>query len=158
MIFKELLTTPAILILYLLSSGCATSTPPTAPKVAKYEHLRGTWKPVLMQTNKEVDSAIPMHYLVFTASRVMQRIQLTDTGPKILEKTVGLRKNGVLVAQMSVESEMYGPIARVTVEGDRMVVQGAIDEVLIYDRISPSTDIEALALKVEYLPVQKLEL
>ena len=111
-----------------------------------------------MQTNKEVDSEIPMHYLVFTASRVMQQIQLTDTGPKILEKTVGLRKNGVLVAQMSVESEMYGPIARVTVEGDKMIVQGSVDEVLIYDRISPSIDIEALALKIEYLPVQKLEL
>lgn len=157
MIFKELLATPAILILYLLLSGCATRTPPPAPEVAKYEHLIGTWKPVLMQTDKDVDSEIPMHYLVFTASRVMQRIQPTDTGPKILEKTVGLRKNGVLVAQMSEESEMYGPIARVTVEGDKMTVQGSMDEILIYDRISPSTDIEALALEKEYLPVQKLE-
>ena len=157
MIFKELLTTPAILILYLLSSGCATSTPPTAPKVAKYEHLIGTWKPVLMQTNKEVDSAIPMHYLVFTASRVMQRIQLTDTGPKILEKTVGLRKNGVLVAQMSVESEMYGPIARVTIAGDKMIVQGSVDEVLIYERCSLSTEIKKLELTQEYLRVEKLD-
>jgi hypothetical protein len=39
-----------------------------------------------------------------------------------------------------------------------MIVQGSVDEVLIYERISPSTDIEALALKIEYLPVQKLEL
>ncbi len=155
MIFKELLTTPAILILYLLSSGCAISTPPTAPKVAKYEHLIGTWKPVLMQTNKEVDSEIPMHYLVFTASQVMQRIQLTDTRPKILEKTVGLRANGVLVAQMSEESEMYGPIARVTVEGDKMIVQGSVDEVLIYKRITDSTIIEDVELNVDYRPVEK---
>ena len=108
-----------------------------------------------MQTNKEVDSEIPMHYLVFTASQVMQRIQLTDTRPKILEKTVGLRANGVLVAQMSEESEMYGPIARVTVEGDKMIVQGSVDEVLIYKRITDSTIIEDVELNVDYRPVEK---
>jgi len=50
---------------------------------------------------------------------------------------------------------MYGPIARVTVEGNKMIVQGSVDEVLIYKRITDSTIIEDVELNVAYLPVEK---
>jgi hypothetical protein len=155
--FKNTLSLPA-LIICLLSPGCATNTPPPEQKVAKYEDLIGTWKPILVQTKKEVNRKIPTHYLVFTESQTMRRIEPSDGEAKIVEKEVGLREDGVLVAQFSEVSEMYGPIARVRFESDRMIVQGAVDEIVIYDRISRSSDMADMDLKKEFLPVKKIDL
>jgi hypothetical protein len=45
----------------------------------------------------------------------------------------------------------------VTVEGNKMIVQGSVDEVLIYERCSLSTEIKELELTQEYLRVEKLD-
>jgi len=154
MLIKKISTAILLFAIVCFPPGCSTTEPSPAQKTLEYESLVGTWKPILVQTSKEYDKEIPTHYLVFTTSGMMQRIKISDDGPRIQERTVGLRENGVLVAQMSEESEMFAPIARVRVEEGKMIVQGAVDEILIYERISSSTDIESLDLKGENLPVQ----